>query len=96
MPTGKTLVLFRDRSQLEISLFKPNSATAKPRCSTSALRVPRYSWFDVKYMPDIMTPSTTTPNSAVISAIPLRSLRSLSGTGFIASTALWFCIDDLT
>jgi hypothetical protein len=86
----------RLRSQFEISLFRPNSVTANARCSTSAFRVPRYSWLDVKYIPDIITASTTTPKSAVISATPRRWPSSFALTGVTGSIPLRFSIEDLT
>jgi hypothetical protein len=95
IPMGNMLGLLRARSQFEISLFNPYSATAKLRCSTSALRVPRYSWFDVKYIPDIMTPRSTTPNSALMSATPFLE-SSADDSDAWGSTAFWFCIDYLT
>src|SRR5678816_683783 len=95
LPIGNVPITFRERSQLEISLFKPYSATAKLRCSTSALRVPRNSWFDVKYIPDIMTPRITTPNSALMSATPFLDSSADCSVAW-GSTAFWFCIDYLT
>jgi hypothetical protein len=68
----------RERSQLLISLFSPNSATLNARCSTSVFRPTRNSCVEAKNAPAISAPITTIASIATARAKPLRSICVLT------------------